>query len=224
MISNSDTNAYKQNLSSSLPCQSPAATIDSVLLVDFLRSLASGTLNASERSINLTINNYMSVWSVIRNAFQAISAFSDKPVPVLEAGMDQTGIDLDVGLQPMLLAQILSISRLGRLAFKATLQTGTLTILNEGVVTARSNSSWSVQQNGQLSLFMTRQHHGTLRMPWMPWLQKQYTQPTVNTVYHTTHCRYTDYSIIFTESRSACSTFPVLPWFGPPHTHTWLEP
>ena len=38
---------------------------------------------------------------------------------------------------------------------------------------------------------------------------------------HTTHCKYTDYSIIVTGSRSACFTFLVLAWFGPPHTHTF---
>lgn len=65
------------------------------------------------------------------------------------------------------------------------------------------------------------QHHGTLLqcvhqtgMPWMPWLQKQYTQPTVNIQITVSFLR---------GSRSACSTFPVLAWFGPP-THAYRIP
>lgn len=111
---------------------------------------------------------------------------------------------------------------LGRLLFKATLQTETLTIWNEGVVAARSDSSWSVfQQNGQLSL----QSSSPITQHPTPWYTATMCTSDGNAMnamtseaIHTTHCKYTDYSIIATGSRSACSTFPVLAWFDPPHT------
>ena len=156
--------------------------------------------------------------------------------------MDQTGIDLDVGFQPMLLAQILSwklaqftrshISQegrpgekdlgLGRLLFNATLQTETLTVLNEGVVAARSDSSWSVfQKNGQLSL----QSSSPITQHPTPWYTATMCTPDGNAMnamtseaIHTTHCKYTDYSLIFT-GESECMLHlpgPCMVWS--PHT------